>query len=156
MLRLCVFFSIVNSEALELLTVLKLYHLQQKLQAVCRKNFLQELSYSKQIAHQLYTQYVDDIYSKCVILKPRLRVTQGHWKRKHCIDHARRKYQLSYLTLNIILTLKCGLKSLKTSCFKSLDTVSYSHSTVTMPFRSYSASMGMLPLEHLLIVIVDA
>ena len=35
----------------------------------------QELSYRKQIARQLRTQYVDDIYSNPVTLKSR---TQGH------------------------------------------------------------------------------
>jgi len=38
----------------------------------------QELSYRKQIARQLRTQYVENI---SVTLKSRLRVTQDHWKR---------------------------------------------------------------------------
>jgi len=38
----------------------------------------QELSYCKQIARQLRTQYVDGINSNLVTLKSRLRVTQGH------------------------------------------------------------------------------
>jgi len=38
----------------------------------------EELSYRKQIMHQLCTQYVDGIYDNPVILKYRLRVTQGH------------------------------------------------------------------------------
>jgi len=49
----------------------------------------QELSYCKQIARQLRTQYVEGIYNNPVILKSRLRVTQGHWKRNHWIDHTR-------------------------------------------------------------------
>jgi len=51
----------------------------------------QELSYRKQIARQLRTQYVDGIYDtgNPVILKSRLRVTQGHWKRNHWTDHTR-------------------------------------------------------------------
>jgi len=40
----------------------------------------QELSYRKQIARQLHTQYVEGIYDNHVTLKSRLRVTQGHWK----------------------------------------------------------------------------
>ena len=42
----------------------------------------QELSYRKQIARQLRTQFVDGI---TVTLKSTLRVTQGqrHWKRNH-------------------------------------------------------------------------
>ena len=42
----------------------------------------QKLSYRKQIARQLRTQYVEGIYNP-VTLKFRLRVTQGHWKRNH-------------------------------------------------------------------------
>jgi len=40
----------------------------------------QELSYRKQIARQLHTQYIDVIYrpNYTVTLKSRLRVTQGH------------------------------------------------------------------------------
>jgi len=43
----------------------------------------QELSYRKQIARQLHTQYVEGIYDNPVTLKARLTVTQGHWKRNH-------------------------------------------------------------------------
>ena len=49
-------------------------------------NFEQELSYRKQIARQLRTQYVEGILRPkyyTVTLKSRLRVTQGHWKRNH-------------------------------------------------------------------------
>ena len=46
----------------------------------------QELSYRKQIARQLRTQYVDGIYYNPVTLKSRLSVTQGHWKRNHRVD----------------------------------------------------------------------
>jgi len=52
----------------------------------------QELSYRKQIARQLRTQYVEGICRPkyyIVTLKSRLRVTQGHWKRNHWIDHTR-------------------------------------------------------------------
>jgi len=70
----------------------------------------QELSYRRQIARQLRSQYVEGICRPkyyTVTLKSRLRVTQGHWKRNHWIDHTR---LASYLTLNIIVTLKCGLE----------------------------------------------
>ena len=40
----------------------------------------QELSYRKQIARQLRTQYMDGIYNNTVTLKYGLEVTQGHWK----------------------------------------------------------------------------
>jgi len=39
---------------------------------------VQELSYRKQIARQLRTQYVEGICNNPVTLKYRLRVTQGH------------------------------------------------------------------------------
>jgi len=54
--------------------------------------FQQELSYRKQIARQLRTQYAKGIYRPkyyTVTLKSRLRVTQGHSKRNHWIDHTR-------------------------------------------------------------------
>ena len=38
---------------------------------------------------QLRIQYVEGINSNPVTLKSRLRVTQGHWKRNHWIDHTR-------------------------------------------------------------------
>jgi len=41
----------------------------------------QELSYRKQIARQLRTQYAEGIYDNPMTLKSRLTVTQGHWKR---------------------------------------------------------------------------
>jgi len=49
-------------------------------------NTKQELSYRKQIARQLRTQYVEGI---SVTLKSRLRVIQGHWKWNHWVDHTR-------------------------------------------------------------------
>jgi len=52
----------------------------------------QELSYRQQIARQLGTQYAEGINRHkyyTVTLKSRLRVTQGHWKRNHWIDHTR-------------------------------------------------------------------
>jgi len=55
-------------------------------------NKKQELSYRKQIARQLRTQYVESIYRPkyyTVTLKSRLRVTQDHWKWNHWTDHTR-------------------------------------------------------------------
>jgi len=49
-------------------------------------NIKQELSYRKQIARQLCTQFVEDI---SVTLKSTLRVTQSHWKRNRWTDHTR-------------------------------------------------------------------
>ena len=51
-----------------------------------QKPDVQELSYRKQIAHQLRTQFVEGI---SVTLKSTLRVTQGHWKLNHWTDHTR-------------------------------------------------------------------
>ena len=45
-----------------------------------------ELSYRKQIARKLRTQFFEGI---SVTLKSTLRVTQGHWKRNHRTDHTR-------------------------------------------------------------------
>ena len=45
---------------------------------------IQELSYRKQIARKLRTQFVEGI---SVTLKSTFRVTQGHWKRNHWTDH---------------------------------------------------------------------
>ena len=50
------------------------------------KEFKQELSYRKQIARQLRTQFVEGI---SVTLKSTLRVTQDHWKQNHWTDHTR-------------------------------------------------------------------
>ena len=52
----------------------------------------QELSYRRQIARQVRTQYVEGIHRPkyyTVTLKSKLRVTQGHWKRNHWRDHTR-------------------------------------------------------------------
>jgi len=52
----------------------------------------QELSYRKQIARQLRTQYAEGIYRHkyyTVTLKSMLRITQGHWNRNHWTDHTR-------------------------------------------------------------------
>jgi len=51
----------------------------------------QELSYRKQIARQLPTQFVEGIYrpNYPVTLKSRLRVTQGHCKQNHWTNHTR-------------------------------------------------------------------
>ena len=46
----------------------------------------QELSYRKQLARQVRTQFMEGI---SVTLKARLRVTQGHWKQNHWVDHRR-------------------------------------------------------------------
>jgi len=48
--------------------------------------FQQELSYRKQIARKLRTQFVEGI---SVTLKSTLRVSQSHWKRNHWADHTR-------------------------------------------------------------------
>jgi len=57
-------------------------------------NYLCIISHHKNLARPIANrslvscaQYVDGINTNPVTLKSRLRVTQGHWKRKHWIDH---------------------------------------------------------------------
>jgi len=45
---------------------------------VVNKDVKQEFCYHKQIARQLCTQYVEDIYNNSVTVKSRLRVSRGH------------------------------------------------------------------------------
>jgi len=57
-----------------------------------RTQYVQELSYRKQIARQLRTKYVEGIYRHkyyTVTLKYRLGVIRCHWKQNHWIDHTR-------------------------------------------------------------------
>jgi len=64
--------------------------LRRRLKLLCPSNNKQELSYREQIVRKLSTQYVESIYTlkyDTVTLKSRLRVTQGHWKRNHWLDH---------------------------------------------------------------------
>jgi len=69
-------FNYCNSER-----IIKIGHYLRKL---CSNE--QELSYRKQIAHQVCTQFVEGI---SVTLKSTLRVTEGQWKRNHWTDHTR-------------------------------------------------------------------
>ena len=74
-------------------------------------------------ACHLRTQYIEDIYRPkdyTVTLKSMLRVTKGHCKQNHWIDHTRLSSNQSYLTLNIIVTLKCGLKVIESGIIWNL------------------------------------
>jgi len=51
---------------------------EKKINPTLQKTKEQELSYRKQIARQLRTQYFEGINNKPVTLKSRLRVTQDH------------------------------------------------------------------------------
>ena len=77
------------------------------------------LSYRKEIARQLYTQYVEGVYGNSVTLKSRWGVTENHWEWHHLIDHTT-YYSSSYLTLNIIVTLTSGLEVIQTGTIQKL------------------------------------
>jgi len=75
----------------------------------------QELSYRKQIARQLRTQYVEGIYrpNYPVTLNSRLRIIQGHCKRKHWLDHTRLSNSRVILLWILSWPWNVGYRSLK-------------------------------------------
>jgi len=76
--------GVVQQPPLPQKTFLQLIHITDP-----RKKTEQQLSYRKQIARKLRTKYVEGIYGNHVTLQSRKRVTQGHWKRNHWVDHTR-------------------------------------------------------------------
>ena len=98
----------------------------------------QELSYRKQIARKLRTQYVEGIYRPkyyTVTLKSRLRVTQGHWKQNHWIDHTRltivELFDVEYY-LDLEMWVRHHSRLLKVVLFESLGKDSSLPSILTM------------------------
>ena len=86
----------------------------------------QELSYRKQIARQLRTQFVEGI---SVTLKSTLMVTQGHWKRNYWTDQIIHDLLLDELLdikyyRDLEMWVRGHSRSLKVVPFESLGTVS--------------------------------
>ena len=72
--------------------LIQLVQIETLIAEVIQNNAILELRYRKQVARQLRTQYFEGFYRPkyyTVTLKSRLRVTQGHCKRNHWIDHTR-------------------------------------------------------------------
>ena len=81
----------------------------------------QELSYRKQIARKLRTQFVEGI---SVTLKSTLRVTQDHWKGNHWTDHTRHDELLdAEYYCDLEMWVRGYTRSLKVVPFESLGAV---------------------------------
>jgi len=93
------------------------------------KEIKQELSYRKQIARQLRTQYVEGIHRPkyyTVTLKSMSRVTQDHCKRNQWTDHTRltivELFDVEYYR-DLEMWVKGHSRSLKVIPFESMHTV---------------------------------
>jgi len=79
--------------------------------------------------------YVAGIYDNPVTLKSRLRVTQSRWKQSHWVDHTRltiSRVIWRWMLLGPWSVGQRSLKIIKNGTIRSLGTVSYSPSIVTM------------------------
>jgi len=83
------------------------------------KSVVEKLNKNLAIANrlrQLHTQYTEGIYRHkyyTVTLKSRLRVTQGHWKLNHWIDHTRLSSSQVLWRLILLWPWNVGYRSLK-------------------------------------------
>ena len=98
----------------------------------------QELSYRKQIAHELRTQFVKGI---SVTLKSTLRVTQGHWKRNQWTDHRRviKRWILSW-------PWNVGQRSLK--IIESNTMWKFGYGSLTFPTLTLTLGLGVKVTEN--------
>jgi len=95
-------------------------------------NVEQELSYCKQIARQLRTQYAEGIYRSkyyTVTLKSRLGVAEGRWKRNHSIDHTRLTNLVDLFDVEYYLDLEMWVRGHS----RSLKTVPFERFPIRLP-----------------------
>jgi len=104
----------------------------------CKKNRGSWLNKNLAVANRsrVSCAHVDGIYSNPVILKSRLMVTRGHWKRNHWTDHARLTISRVIILFDVEyyrdleMWVRGHSRSLKLVPFESSGEVSCSPSTM--------------------------